>query len=118
MSGTHSKSGRPPWTGRPGLRPRPALVGGRYLRRRWFLGRQRCRHAQLTGELLSRPLLDITFSGGVHSLVGPWAEIRDFEGPFTGLFTQASSDFSSTRSPQLFEAANTYYIIDTYACGT
>jgi len=69
---------------------------------------------QLTGQLLGRPLRDITFSGGVHSLVGPWAEIRDIEAPFTGLFTQPGSDFSSTRSPQLFEAANTYYIIDTY----
>jgi Zn-dependent metalloprotease len=70
--------------------------------------------AQLTGQLLSRPLRDITFSGGVHSLVGPWAEIVDFEAPFTGLFTQPGSDFSSTRSPQLFEPANTYYAIDTY----
>jgi hypothetical protein len=70
--------------------------------------------AQLTGQLQGRTLLDITFDGTNHRLVGPWAEIVDFEAPFTGLFAQASSDFSSTRFPQLFEAANTYYQIDTY----
>jgi len=70
--------------------------------------------AQLTGQLQDRTLLDITLNAGMHSLVGPWAEIRDFEAPFTGLFTQAGSDFSSTRFPQLFEAVNTYYHIDTY----
>ena len=38
----------------------------------------------------------------------------DTEAPFLGLFTQASNNFNSTRSPQLFEAANTYYHIDRY----
>ncbi len=68
--------------------------------------------AQLTAQLQTVSLLDIDFSGGIHTLKGPFAEIEDFENPFKGLFTQASNNFQTTRSPDLFEAANTYYHID------
>ncbi len=39
----------------------------------------------LTAHREFRTLNDITFNGSVYSLVGPYAEIRDFEAPFTGL---------------------------------
>lgn len=68
--------------------------------------------AVLTAELKSRTLLGITNSGGTHSLVGPWAEIIDFEAPNKGLFTQASSTFNFDRADDAFEAVNTYYHID------
>ena len=68
----------------------------------------------LTGQLAPVTLLDIDLTGGIHTLRGPWAEIVDTEAPATGLFTQASNNFNTTRSPQLFEAANTYYHIDRY----
>ena len=66
----------------------------------------------LTAQLMNVSLLDITLSAGVYSLVGPYAEIRDFEAPNKGLFTQASSAFNFDRNADGFEAVNTYYHID------
>lgn len=57
-------------------------------------------------------LQDISFEGGQYILKGPWAEIRDFEAPFTGLHTNPTSDFFFTRSNKSFEAVNAYYHID------
>lgn len=68
--------------------------------------------AVLTAQLKSVTLNDITFSVGVHSLVGPYAVIQDFEAPNKGLFTQASSTFAFDRNADAFEAVNTYYHID------
>ncbi len=68
---------------------------------------------QLDAELISKTLLDLTEVGGTFSLVGPWAEIRDTETPNLGLFTQPSSDFSFTRTQSGFEAAHTYFHIDS-----
>ena len=59
-----------------------------------------------------RTLFDISFEGGVYILKGPWAEIRDFESPYTGLHTNPTSDFLFTRFHDTFEAANTYFHID------
>lgn len=70
--------------------------------------------AQLTAQLANVTLLDLDFTAGIHTLKGPYAEIQDFEAPFKGLFTQASNNFETTRSPDLFEAANTYYHIDAF----
>ncbi len=66
----------------------------------------------LTAQLEDRVLHDITFSGGTYSLVGPYAEIRDFESPYTGLHTNTTSDFHFTRNSDNFEAVNTYFHID------
>jgi PKD repeat protein len=66
----------------------------------------------LTAQLEERVLHDISFDGSVYSLVGPYAEIRDFEAPFTGLHTNASSDFHFTRFSDDFEPVNTYFHID------
>ncbi len=66
----------------------------------------------LTAHLEDRVLHDITFDGSVYSLVGPYAEIKDFEAPFTGLHTNGSGDFHFTRSSDNFEAVNVYFHID------
>ncbi|MCX6318650.1 MAG: T9SS type A sorting domain-containing protein [Bacteroidetes bacterium] len=68
--------------------------------------------AVLTAQLKSVTLNDITLTAGTYSLVGPYAEIRDFEAPAKGLFSQASSTFAFDRSADGFEAVNTYYHID------
>lgn len=68
--------------------------------------------AVLTAQLKSRTLNDITLSAGIYSLTGPYAEIRDFEAPNKGLFTQASSTFNFDRNADAFEAVNCYYHID------
>ena len=69
--------------------------------------------ADLTSQTFTVPLLDITFSGGNYSLVGPYAEVVDSESPFNGLFAQASSDFLYQRNDDRFEAVSVYYHIDT-----
>jgi len=69
--------------------------------------------ADLTSQTFTVPLLDITFSGGNYSLVGPYAEIVDSEAPNNGLFEQASSDFLYQRNDDRFEAVSVYYHIDT-----
>ena len=69
-------------------------------------------NAQLVAEQQNVTLLDITFSGGQHRLIGPYAEIQDFENPLRGLFTQASSVFNYDRQANNFEAVNVYYHID------
>lgn len=71
-------------------------------------------NAQLNGQRATVTLRDIDNNAGTFTLKGPRAEIQDFEGPFNGLWTQATADYSSTRFPDLFEAANTYFHIDTY----
>lgn len=68
--------------------------------------------AVLTAQLKNRTLNDITLSAGTYSLSGPYAEIRDFEAPNKGLFTQASSTFNFDRNADAFEAVNCYYHID------
>lgn len=72
--------------------------------------------ADLTSQLRTVTLRDITFSGGVYSLVGPWARCEDWDAPFGGVNdcpTPAAPDFSATRASQLFEGPNVYYAIDT-----
>lgn len=69
-------------------------------------------NSSLDAARSSVSLLDITFSGGQYSLVGPFAAIVDSESPSTGLFTQASSTFNFNRSEAGFEAVNTYYHVD------
>jgi PKD repeat protein len=66
----------------------------------------------LTAHIEQRTLNDIDFNGSVYTLKGPWAEIQDFESPFTGLHTNPTSDFHVTRSDDNFEAANVYFHID------
>ncbi len=57
-------------------------------------------------------LHDLTFENSAYLLKGPWAEIRDFEAPFTGLHTNPTSDFFFTRSNKSFEAVTAYYHVD------
>lgn len=68
---------------------------------------------QLNAQLMTVNLLDIEFAGGVYTLKGPYAEIRDFDAPFKGLFTQPTSTFNYNRFDDAFEAVNTYYHIDS-----
>lgn len=57
-------------------------------------------------------LQGIEFSGGQYRLRGTYTEIASLQNPSTGLFIQASSDFSFTRDQAGFEAANVYYHLD------
>ena len=67
---------------------------------------------QLDAERVSVTLKDIQFDGTNYTLIGPWAEVRDFESPFNGLFPQPTNTFNYNRFDNAFEVANTYYQID------
>ena len=69
-------------------------------------------NASLDAARFSVTLRDITESGGMYSLVGPRAEVRDHDTPFNGLFAQNSPTFNFNRNDQAFEAVNVYYHID------
>ncbi|MGH2537448.1 MAG: BACON domain-containing protein, partial [Candidatus Promineifilaceae bacterium] len=67
---------------------------------------------QLDAELVNMTLPDVTFTGAEYQLVGPYAEIRDSEMPFNGLFPEADGDWDYNRFDDNFEAAHTYFHID------
>ena len=69
-------------------------------------------NASLDAARFSVTLRDITLTGSTYSLVGPRAQIVDFDAPSTGLFTQNSPTFNFNRQDQGFEPVNTYYHID------
>lgn len=69
-------------------------------------------NAALDAARFNVTLRDITQNGSTYSLVGPRAEIIDFDSPNTGLFTQNSANFSFNRQDQGFEPVNVYYHID------
>lgn len=69
-------------------------------------------NASLDATMTSVTLLDIDFDGVNYNLAGPYAEVKDFESPYKGLFSQTSNDFSYNRSDDEFEAVNCYYHID------
>lgn len=69
-------------------------------------------NASLDATMSTVTLLDINFTGSQYQLVGPYAEVIDFENPWKGLFEQASPDFNFNRNDDAFEAVNCYYHID------
>lgn len=70
---------------------------------------------QLTAELRTANLRDITLTAGVYSLVGPNAECQEYSAPADGACpTQASPAFTFTRGSLFYDALSIYYHIDTY----
>lgn len=71
--------------------------------------------AGLTAQLISVTLRDITQTGGLFKLEGPWARCQDWASPSGGVNdcpTPSTSDFSTTRADQKFEGPNVYFLID------
>jgi len=66
----------------------------------------------LTAQVVSVTLQDLTFTGSQYQLSGPFAAVADFESPFKGTFSQATSTWNFTRSADAFEAVLVYYHID------
>lgn len=70
---------------------------------------------QLTAQLQSVTLNDITSAAGVFRLEGPWARCDDWDTPIGGVNdcpTPATSNFSTTRNDQKFEGPHVYHLID------
>ncbi|MFT5778997.1 MAG: hypothetical protein ACI837_001954, partial [Crocinitomicaceae bacterium] len=77
-----------------------------------YLDNNDATNASFDATMSTVTLLDIDFSGGLYRLVGPYAEVQNFENPNNGLFAQASSSFNFDRNDDAFEAVNCYYHID------
>lgn len=77
-----------------------------------YLDNNDANNASFDATLSNVTLLDINFTGSMYELVGPYAEIQDFESPSNGLFSQATSTFNFSRNDDAFEAVNCYYHID------
>jgi len=66
----------------------------------------------LTAQVVSVTLQDLTFTGSQYQLSGPFAAVADFESPFKGTFSQTTSTWNFTRTADAFEAVLVYYHID------
>jgi hypothetical protein len=55
---------------------------------------------------------EIDFTGGIYTLKGTYAEIKELEAPAKGIFTQSTNQFLFNRSDDGFEAANAYWHLD------
>jgi hypothetical protein len=70
--------------------------------------------ATIDAQRVTRTLKDITFSGGVHKLEGPFAKMRNFSAPNTAPPTEVSANnFKYSSGDARFENVNVYYHIDT-----
>lgn len=69
-------------------------------------------NVDLDAQEVTVTLPNLTLSGGQYYLQGPFAVISDHEDPYTGLYGQASTNFSYDRSNDAFEATNCYYHLD------
>jgi len=55
---------------------------------------------------------ELDFTGGIYSLKGTYAEIKELEAPVSGPFTQSTNQFLFNRNDQGFEAVNAYWHLD------
>ena len=70
---------------------------------------------QLTDALVPVTLEGITLAGGMYTMSGQYAVCDDFDTPHdAGCPSQASSDFSVTRSAMTFDAVMGYWHISSY----
>lgn len=67
---------------------------------------------QLAAARTAVTLPEIDLTAGVYKLKSSFVEIKDFESPNYGLFTQATPDFIFTRDNNAFEAVNVFYHVD------
>lgn len=70
--------------------------------------------ATIDAQRVSRTLKDITFSGGVHRLEGPFVKMRNFGDPNIAPPTEVNANaFNYSSGDARFEAVNVYYHVDT-----
>lgn len=69
-------------------------------------------NASLDAARTAVTLPEIDLTAGVYKLKSSYVEIKDFEAPTKGLFTQATADFSFNRNQDGFEAVNAFYHLD------
>lgn len=65
-----------------------------------------------TGAYFTRTLLDITFSGGLYRVTGPWVDIINWDSPNTPPSTTTDGNWTATRGNNAFNDAMTYFMLD------
>jgi len=65
-----------------------------------------------TDAYFTRDLLDITYSGGLYRVTGPYVNIINFENPPTAPSTTTDGDWTATRGDNSFNDAMTYFHLD------
>jgi len=66
-----------------------------------------------TAAYFTRNLLDITFSGGLYRVTGPWVDIIDWDTPSTAPSTTVDGNWTAVRGNNAMNDCMTYYMIDT-----
>jgi len=69
-------------------------------------------NASLDAARVTVTLPEIDLSSGVYKLKSSYVEIKDFEAPSKGLFTQSTPNFVFNRNQDGFEAVNAFYHLD------
>jgi len=70
--------------------------------------------ATIDAQRVTRTLKDLTLSGGVHSLDGPYARVVNISAPTSSIPTEATAtNFTYSSSDERLGAVNLYYHIDT-----
>lgn len=70
--------------------------------------------ATIDAQRVTRTLKDITFSGGVHKLEGPFCKMRNFGAPNIAPPTEVNANnFKYSSGDNRFDDVNVYYHIDT-----
>ena len=65
-----------------------------------------------TAAYFTRTLQDITFSGGLYRVTGPWVNIINWDPPATAPSTTVDGNWTATRGNNAFNDAMTYFMID------
>ncbi|MBP7867391.1 MAG: hypothetical protein KA419_15770 [Acidobacteria bacterium] len=68
--------------------------------------------ADFTAAYFTRTLQEITLSGGVYSLTGPWVTIANTESPATAPSTTTDGNWTAVRGNNAFNDVMTYFHID------
>jgi subtilisin-like proprotein convertase family protein len=65
-----------------------------------------------TAAYVTRALQDITFSGGLYRVTGPWVDIINWDPPATAPSTTVDGNWTAVRGNNAFNDAMTYFQID------
>lgn len=60
----------------------------------------------------TKPLLDLTVTGGVYSLTGPYVNIKNIESPATAPSTTSNGVWTAKRGNNAFDDTNVYFQLD------
>jgi Zn-dependent metalloprotease len=94
--------------------PDPLTTGNATYGSTGYLDNSDANSTQLQAQRFPVTLRDITYSGSLYRLTGPWVTVSELTSPTSAPVTSADSNgFSFTRDAQGFEDVMVYYHLDT-----